>query len=200
VTGSDGPSHNGMWDLALLGIVPGMRVAVPRDGESLRRLLAEAVAWEGPSALRFPKADVSAPMPAIGHIGSADVLYESASPEVLMLVTGPLAGAAVAAAEQLEQDGIGVRVADPRWVLPVAPELAEAVRSHPLTVTIEDGGVSGGFGASVVRACPGARVEVLGLAQEFLDHGSRGALLAEQGLDVTGITAAVRRALAGIAG
>ncbi|MEV6844478.1 1-deoxy-D-xylulose-5-phosphate synthase [Actinoplanes sp. NPDC051411] len=196
VTGSDGPSHNGMWDLSLLGIVPGMRVAVPRDGESLCRLLAEAVAWEGPSALRFPKAEVGPAIPAIGHIGEADVLFApEVSADVLMLVTGPLAGAAVAAAAQLEQDGIGVRVADPRWVLPVAPALAAAVAAHPLTVTVEDGGVSGGFGASVVRACPGARVEVLGLGQEFLDHGSRGALLAEQGLDTAGMVAAVRRAL-----
>jgi 1-deoxy-D-xylulose-5-phosphate synthase len=197
VTGSDGPSHNGMWDLSLLGIVPGMRVAVPRDGDSLGRLLAEAVDWDGPSALRFPKADVSPPIPAIDHIGSSDVLYESASPEVLLLVTGPLAGSAVAAAQQLEQDGIGVRVADPGWVLPVAPSLAAAVAAHSLTVTIEDGGVSGGFGASVVRACPGARVEVLGLEQEFLEHGSRGALLAAQGLDAGGIAGAVRRAYAG---
>ncbi|MFI6071261.1 1-deoxy-D-xylulose-5-phosphate synthase [Actinoplanes sp. NPDC051343] len=200
VTGSDGPSHNGMWDLSLLGIVPGMRVAVPRDGESLCRLLAEAVTWHGPSALRFPKADVSAPVPAIGHIGDADLLFAPggvAPADVLMLVTGPLAGAAVAAAEQLQQDGIRVRVADPRWVLPVAPSLAAAVRDHRLTVTIEDGGVAGGFGASVVRACPGSRVEVLGLAQEFLEQGARGALLASHGLDAVGIAAAVRRAFAG---
>jgi 1-deoxy-D-xylulose-5-phosphate synthase len=195
VTGSDGPSHNGMWDLSLLGIVPGMRVAAPRDGDSLRRLLAEAVEWAGPAVLRFPKADVGATLPAIGHIGAADVLHESAGADVLLLVAGPLAGAAVEAARQLEQDGIGVRVADPRWVLPVSPELASAVHDHRLTVTIEDGGVSGGFGASVVRACPGARVEVLGLAQEFLDHGSRAGLLAAQGLDASGIVATVRRAI-----
>jgi 1-deoxy-D-xylulose-5-phosphate synthase len=195
VTGSDGPSHNGMWDLSLLGMVPGMRVAAPRDGDALRQLLAEAVSWDGPTVLRFPKADVGAPVPAIGHIGEADVLFSSPGASVLLLVTGPLAGAAVEAAHQLEQDGIGVRVADPRWVLPVSPALAGAVRDHRLTVTIEDGGVSGGFGASVVRACPGSRVEVLGLAQEFLEHGSRGALLSSQGLDTAGIVAAVRRSV-----
>jgi 1-deoxy-D-xylulose-5-phosphate synthase len=85
-------------------------------------------------------------------------------------------------------------VADPRWVLPVSSDLVSAVRDHRLTVTIEDGGVSGGFGASVVRACPGSRVEVLGLRQEFLEHGSRGALLSSEGLDPAGIVAAVRRA------
>jgi 1-deoxy-D-xylulose-5-phosphate synthase len=195
VTGSDGPSHNGMWDLSLLGIVPGMRVAAPRDGDTLRRLLAEAVEYPGPAVLRFPKADVGAPLPAVGHIGHADILYESPGADILMLVTGPLAGPALDAARRLGQDGIGVRVVDPRWLLPVEPALADAVARHRLTVTIEDGGVAGGFGASVTRACPGSRVEVLGLDQDFLDHGSRTALLAAQGLDAPGIAAAVRRAL-----
>jgi 1-deoxy-D-xylulose-5-phosphate synthase len=194
VTGSDGPSHNGMWDLSLLSIVPGIRVAAPRDGDTLRRSLAEAVEWPGPAVLRFPKADVGEPLPATGHIGSADVLHGSSDDPVLMLVAGPLAGAAVEAARQLEQDGIGVRVVDPRWLLPVEPALADAVAGHRLTVTVEDGGVAGGFGASVVRACPGAHVEVLGLDQEFLDHGSRRALLTAQGLDAAGIAAAVTRA------
>jgi 1-deoxy-D-xylulose-5-phosphate synthase len=195
VTGSDGPSHNGMWDLSLLGIVPGIRVAAPRDGDSLRRLLAEAVDWPGPAVLRFPKADLGRELPAVGHIGRADVLHESAGASVLMLVTGPLAGPALDAARQLEADGIGVRVADPRWLLPVEPALADAVARHRLTVTVEDNGVAGGFGAAVARACPGHRIEVLGIGQDFLDHGSRGALLAAQGLDAAGIAAAVRRAL-----
>ena len=195
VTGSDGPSHNGMWDLSLLGIVPGMRVGAPRDGDTLRRLLAEAVQWPGPAVLRFPKADVEAPLPAIGHIGTSDILYGSPDADVLMLVAGPLAGAALDAARQLERDGIGVRVVDPRWLLPVEPALVDAVAGQRLTVTIEDNGVAGGFGASVIRACPRGRVEVLGLGQEFLEHGARGALLAAQGLDAAGIAAAVRRAV-----
>jgi 1-deoxy-D-xylulose-5-phosphate synthase len=198
VTGSDGPSHNGMWDLSLFGIVPGMRVAAPRDGEALTALLREAVAFPGPAALRFPKADVADPVPAVRRLGRADVLHDPPEADVLLLVVGPLAGAALQAARLLERDGIGVRVADPRWLLPVDPALAEAVAAHPLTVTVEDGGVSGGFGASLVRAAPGAggRVRVLGLAQEFLDHGSRGALLAEQGLSAAGIAEAIRRAVA----
>nr|WP_296073265.1 1-deoxy-D-xylulose-5-phosphate synthase [uncultured Actinoplanes sp.] len=193
VTGSDGPSHNGMWDLSLLGLVPGMRLAAPRDGDTLRSLLAEAVSWDGPTVLRFPKADVGEPLPAVGHVGCSDVLVDSSGADVLMLVTGPLAGAAMEAARQLALDGIGVRVIDPGWLLPVEAALIEEVGRHRLTVTVEDGGVAGGFGASVVRACPGSRIEVLGLRQEFLDHGSRGALLAAQGLDAAGIAAAVRR-------
>jgi 1-deoxy-D-xylulose-5-phosphate synthase len=200
VTGSDGPSHNGMWDLSLLGIVPGMRVAAPRDGDSLRTLLREAVDWAGPAALRFPKADVAAPVPAVGHIGGADVLYDPASADILMLVVGPLAGAALEAARLLEADGVRVRVVDPRWLLPVDPALVEAVTRHRLTVTVEDGGVSGGFGAAVTRAAShlggGHRIQALGLAQDFLEHGSRGALLAEQGLDAEGIARQIRSALA----
>jgi 1-deoxy-D-xylulose-5-phosphate synthase len=195
VTGSDGPSHNGMWDLSLLGVVPGIRVAAPRDADTLRRALAEAVEWPGPAVLRFPKADLGVPLPAIGHIGQADVLSGSPDDPVLLLATGPLAGAALDAARQLRQDGVGVRVVDPRWLLPVEPALADAVAGHRLTVTVEDGGVAGGFGASVVRACPAARVAVLGLDQEFLDQGPRRGLLAAQGLDAAGIVAAVRGAL-----
>jgi 1-deoxy-D-xylulose-5-phosphate synthase len=195
VTGSDGASHNGMWDLSLLGLVPGVRVAAPRDGDSLRRLLAEAVDWPGPAVLRFPKADLGVELPAAGHIGGADIIYEPPGASVLMLVAGPLAGTAVDAARRLELDGIGVRVVDPRWLLPVEPALADAVGRHRLTVTVEDGGVAGGFGASVVRACPGRRVEVLGLDQEFLEHGSRSQLLSGQGLDADGIVTAVRRAV-----
>ena len=133
-------------------------------------------------------------LPAIGHIGRSDILSDSPGADVLLLVTGPLAGAAMEAARQLALDGISVRVVDPRWLLPVEDALVEEVGRQRLTVTVEDGGVAGGFGASVRQACPGSRVEVLGLTQDFLDHGSRGALLAAHGLDAAGIAAAVRRA------
>jgi 1-deoxy-D-xylulose-5-phosphate synthase len=196
VTGSDGPSHNGMWDLSLLGIVPGMHVAAPRDGESLRILLREALDLSGPAALRFPKADVAAPVPAVGHIGHADVLHDPGPAEVLMLVVGALAEPAIGAARLLADDGIAVRVADPRWLLPMDPALIEAATQHRLTVTVEDGGVSGGYGATVARALAGSRpVLPLALDQEFLEVGSRGALLAEQGLNARGIADQIRGAL-----
>ncbi|WP_432837448.1 1-deoxy-D-xylulose-5-phosphate synthase [Dactylosporangium sp. CA-092794] len=198
ITGSDGPSHNGMWDLSLLGIVPGMHVAAPRDGQSLRTLLREAVELPGPSAIRFPKADVAEPVPAVGRIGRADVLRDPPDADVLLIVAGPLADAALAAAEELAADGVRVRVADPRWLLPVDPALAEAAARHRLTVTVEDGGVAGGFGdalARAARAVGAPLVRTVGLAQEFLDHGSRGALLAEHGLDAREIARQVREAL-----
>jgi 1-deoxy-D-xylulose-5-phosphate synthase len=200
VTGSDGPSHNGMWDLSVLSIVPGMRVAAPRDGDRLRSLLREAVDHaHGPSAIRFPKAEVSGQLPAVGRMGSADVLRAHPDAEVLILPVGPLAEVALEAAGELERSGTPATVVDPRWILPVDPALVAAAGRHRLVVTVEDNGVAGGFGDGFARAvrAAGIRVDIctLGLTQDFLPHGSRGGLLAEQGLDGMGIVAAVKEAL-----
>jgi 1-deoxy-D-xylulose-5-phosphate synthase len=202
VTGSDGPSHNGMWDLSLLGIVPGMRIAAARDGDTLRTLLREAVDWSaGPTALRFPKAEVAEPIPAVGTIGDADVLRRDADAEVLIVTVGALAGTTLAAADILARDGVRVTVADPRWVQPIDPELVQQVEHHRITATVEDGGVAGGFGDAFTRAVrraggPAGRIRSLGLAQEFLPTGARNALLSAQGLGAAGIAGQVREALA----
>ncbi len=202
VTGSDGPSHNGMWDLSLLGVVPGMRVAAARDGDTLRALLREAVNWSaGPTALRFPKAEVGEPIPAVDTAGGADVLRRDPDAEVLIVAVGALAGAALAAADMLAGDGVRVAVADPRWVLPVDPALVQQVERHRITVTVEDGGVAGGFGDAFTRAVRQAggsagRVRSFGLVQEFLPTGARDALLSAQGLGAAGIAGQVRAALA----
>jgi 1-deoxy-D-xylulose-5-phosphate synthase len=200
ITGSDGPSHNGMWDLSLLGMVPGMRVAAPRDGDRLRELLREATAHDGgPSALRFPKADAAAPVPAVGRLGRADLLRHDPDAEVLILAVGALAPAALAAADRLLLDGVPVAVADPRWILPVDPALVTAAGGYRLVLTVEDNGVAGGFGDAYARAVRAAgvpaQVRTLGLTQRFLDHGQRGTMLREQGLDGPGIAAAVRSGL-----
>jgi 1-deoxy-D-xylulose-5-phosphate synthase len=200
VTGSDGPSHNGMWDLSVLSIVPGMRVAAPRDGDRLRSLLREAVDYAGgPSAIRFPKAEVSGQLPPVAQIGSADVLRTHPDAEVLILPVGPLAEVALEAAEELDRSGTPATVVDPRWIVPVDPTLVAAAGRHRLVVTVEDNGVAGGFGDGFARAAraAGVRVDIctLGLNQDFLPHGSRGGLLAEQGLDGMGIVAAVKEAL-----
>jgi 1-deoxy-D-xylulose-5-phosphate synthase len=202
ITGSDGPSHNGMWDLSLLGIVPGMRVAAARDGDTLRTLLREAVDWSaGPTALRFPKAEVAEPIPAVGAFGTADVLRRDADAEVLIVAVGALAGAALAAADILAGDGVRVTVADPRWVQPIDPALVHQVEQHRITVTVEDGGLAGGFGDAFTRAVRQAggsvgRVQSLGLVQEFLQAAARDALLSAQGLGAAGIAGRVREAVA----
>jgi 1-deoxy-D-xylulose-5-phosphate synthase len=199
VTGPDGSSHHGMWDLSLLGTVPGMRVAAPRDAATTGELLAEAVAHDdGPTALRFPRGPVGAPLPALGRLGRGDVLAGGGPDEVLLVSVGPLAATAVAAAEELAAGGIGVTVVDPRWVLPVDPALVAAAADARLVVTLEDNGVAGGFGDAVCRALReagvGTQVCTLGLPQRFLPHGERPELLAEVGLDVAGVVRRVREA------
>src|ERR1022692_3282096 len=155
VTGPDGASHHGMWDGSLLQIVPGMRVAVPRDGTRLVELLREAVAVsDGPTALRFSRGTAPADIPAIGKLGGVDVLgtpADGTGQDVLLLAAGPMAAIAVEVAGRLAGQGIGVTVVDPRWVKPVDEALADAAAEHRLVVTVEDNGTVGGFGDAVAR-------------------------------------------------
>ncbi|MFK8844957.1 1-deoxy-D-xylulose-5-phosphate synthase [Streptomyces sp. Ac-502] len=202
ITGPDGPSHHGMWDLTLLGAVPGLRIAAPRDAGQLTELLGEAVAdQDGPTALRFPKGQVGPDVPAIERTGGVDILYRRGGREVLLIVCGPLAPVAVEAAQALAVLDIGVTVADPRWVLPVPEEVLRLAAGHQLVVTVEDNTRHGGLGTAVSQAladtgctCP---VRCLGLPSQFLPHAARGELLARTGLDVRGLTQAVLAARAG---
>ncbi|WP_006241848.1 1-deoxy-D-xylulose-5-phosphate synthase [Mycolicibacterium tusciae] len=190
VTGPDGASHNGIWDLSMLGIVPGMRVAAPRDGTRLREELGEALSIkDGPTAIRFPKGDVGEDIPAIERRGGVDVLavpVDGLSDDVLLVAIGPFAAMALAVAERLRNQGIGVTVADPRWVLPVPEAVGELAAAHKLVVTIEDNGVQGGVGSAVSAALRRTEIDVpcrdLGLPQEFFAHASRGEVLTDVGL------------------
>ncbi|MEJ2859462.1 MULTISPECIES: 1-deoxy-D-xylulose-5-phosphate synthase [unclassified Saccharothrix] len=199
VTGEDGPSHHGTWDLAVLRLVPGMRVAAPRDGTRLRGLLAEAVSMDRPTALRFPKGRVASDVPAVRPCGDVDVLHESGRRDVLLVAVGCLAADAVAAATALEHEGIGVTVADPRWVLPVDPSLVALAGRHGRVVCVEDGVRSGGVGEAVAEAVRDAAlptpVHVSGLPRAFLPHGTRTDILRAHGLDSTGIAATIRGVL-----
>ena len=190
VTGADGASHNGMWDMSLLGIVPGMRVAAPRDCASLREELGEALAVnDGPTALRFPKGAVTEDIPALRRLdGVIDVLSEpdSAGRDVLIVAVGAFAGLALETATALAEHGVSVTVVDPRWVLPVPEVLGELAAAHKLVVTIEDNGVQGGIGSAVSAALRRAEIDVpcrdLGLPQEFFAQASRGEVLSDVGL------------------
>ena len=189
VTGPDGASHHGMWDGSILQLVPGLRVAVPRDGTRIVELLREAVAIDdGPTALRFPGRLSLPDVPAVATLGGMDVLRSpgAAAGDVLLLGAGPMAGVCVTAAERLADQGIGVTVVDPRWVKPLDPALAPAAREHGLVVTVEDNGRVGGFGDAVARLLRDADVDTpvrtFGLPQEFLEHGERGDLLDDLGL------------------
>jgi 1-deoxy-D-xylulose-5-phosphate synthase len=192
VTGNDGPSHNGMWDLSILGVVPGMRVAAPRDAATLREELAEAVAVDdGPTAIRFPKGAVIESVPAVRRIAGVDVLREpvdapDGEPSVLLVCVGAFGELGVRAAERLAAQGVAVTVVDPRWVLPVPDTLVGLAAGHQLVVTVTDSGRHGGFGSALAEALRGAECDVplrdLALPQEFLGHGNRADVLAAVGL------------------
>ncbi|KMO83612.1 1-deoxy-D-xylulose-5-phosphate synthase [Mycolicibacterium chubuense] len=190
VTGPDGASHNGMWDLSILGVVPGMRVAAPRDGSRLREELAEALdVNDGPTAIRFPKGDVGEDISAIERRDGVDVLAlpaDGLSDDVLVVAVGPFAAMALAIAERLRNQGIGVTVVDPRWVLPVPEVLHSLAARHKLVVTLEDNGVHGGVGSAVSTSLRRAEIDVpcrdAALPQEFFAHASRGEVLTSVGL------------------
>ena len=206
ITGDDGPSHNGMWDLSVLGIVPGMRVAAPRDGARLRELLREAVAVDdGPTAVRFAKGPVPPDLEPMSTVSGLDVMVRTGPGElaggVLLVGTGSMVQVAVEAARLLADgpDAPPVTVVDPRWVLPVAPAVVELARRHDLVVTVEDNGRSGGFGSAVTAALVDARVDtpiqVHAVPQRFFDHAKRTVLLERVGLSADTIAAAVRQRL-----
>jgi 1-deoxy-D-xylulose-5-phosphate synthase len=206
VTGSDGPSHNGMWDGSILQVVPGLKIAAPRDGARVAELLREAIAvHDGPTVLRFPKGAAGDDIPAVGALGGMDVLREPAADQasdVLLAGVGPMAGICVAAAGRLADQGIGVTVVDPRWVKPVDEALAGAARAHRLVVTVEDNGVVGGFGDAVCRLLRDhdvdTPVKTFGLPQQFLDHAKREEILDDLGLNPQHLARKITEAVARI--
>jgi 1-deoxy-D-xylulose-5-phosphate synthase len=202
ITGPDGASHHGMWDTAILGTVPGLRVAAPRDPARLRELLGEAVAWDGPSAVRFPRATVGPDIDAITRMDGIDILHRSTRRplDILLVSAGVMAQPCLDAAAELECHGFGVTVADPRWITPVSPALVHLAARHQLAVTVEDSSRAGGMGTALQTACADTSVttpvRTVGLPREFLSHGDRADLLAAAGLDAVGITRTVLDAFA----
>jgi 1-deoxy-D-xylulose-5-phosphate synthase len=187
VTGDDGASHNGMWDMSILSVVPGLRLAAPRDEATLREALRESVAVTGgPSVVRFPKGTLPPDIPALERRGPVDVLRRGERQDVLVVAVGSMVPMCLAVAERAADHGIDVTVVDPRWVLPVSPELADLAAAHRLVVTVEDGGRAGGVGSTLTRELQDRECDVpvrtVGLPQAFLEHGSRGQVLADVGL------------------
>ena len=190
VTGPDGASHNGMWDGSILQVIPGLRVAAPRDGSRIAELLNEAIeVSDGPTVVRWPKGNVGAEAEAAGKLGRMDILAtpaEGMGRDVLLLGVGPMAVTCVEVANRLQDHGIGVTVVDPRWVKPVDEAVVGAARQHRLVAVVEDNGRAGAFGDAVARLLHDHDVDVpvktFGLAQEFLDHGTRDGILEAAGL------------------
>ncbi|GII97984.1 1-deoxy-D-xylulose-5-phosphate synthase 2 [Sediminihabitans luteus] len=192
ITGADGASHNGMWDMAMLRVVPGLRLAAPRDETTLRSALRDAVdVDDAPTVIRFPKGSLSELLPAIDELDGVDVLarHEPAEPSarrVLVVGVGAMAGCALEAARTLAAHGVGVTVASPTWVMPVPSALVKLVDEHDLVVTIEDGVVEGGVGSLVAQrsAEAGGRTPFVhsGLPAQFLDHATREEIAHDAGM------------------
>jgi 1-deoxy-D-xylulose-5-phosphate synthase len=201
VTGNDGASHNGMWDMSILQVVPGLRLAAPRDGQRLRDQLRQAVQVDdGPTVVRYPKGAVPADLPAVSRRADCDLLTPDGG-EVLLVSVGAMAHGCVEAARRLADHGITTTVADPGWVIPAPAGLVELARGRRLVAVVEDNVRVAGVGASVGQLLRDAGFDVpvldLGIPREFLDHAGRGEILADIGLHGQAVARRVVEAYAG---
>ncbi|MEY4282811.1 MAG: hypothetical protein RL467_367 [Actinomycetota bacterium] len=196
ITGDDGPSHHGIWDLALTGIVPTMHVGAPRDGARLRELLREAVdIADAPSMVRFPKGAVQVDIPAFERRDGIDVLYRGESADVLMVSVGAMASLAVEAASSAYREGVGVTVIDPRWVKPLPQSLISMAQRYKSVVVLEDGIRHGGIASSISELFRDAGVNVplhsIGVPLDFLEHSKRSEILNDIGVTAQNIARSV---------
>ena len=196
ITGDDGPSHNGMWDLALTGIIPTLHVAAPRDGARLKETLNEAVEIsDAPSLVRFPKGAVIEDIPAFERRNGIDVLYRGESADVLLVSVGALAHIAVEAASQAYREDVGVTVIDPRWVKPLPLSLITMAQRYKSVVVLEDGIRHGGIASTISEMFRDAGLMVpihsIGVPLEFIEHSKRGEVLSDLGITAQNITRSV---------
>ena len=196
VTGDDGASHNGMWDMSILQVIPKLRLAAPRDPARLRELLNEAVeVTDAPTVVRFPKGAPPDELPAVDRLGTMDVLVRNGAKDVLLIGVGAMATTAVDVAERLVQQGIGVTVVDPRWVKPWDRAIVTAAQEHRLVVCVEDNGIVGGCGSTLLQLLNerevSTPVRLHGIPQEFLDHAKRATILERIGLTPQALALAI---------
>jgi 1-deoxy-D-xylulose-5-phosphate synthase len=187
ITGDDGPSHHGIWDLALTGLVPTMHVAAPRDGARLREVFREAITIsDAPSMVRFPKGAVQADIAAFERRDGIDVLYRGESADVLLISIGAMAGIAVEAASQAYREGVGVTVIDPRWVKPLPKSLVTMAQRYKSVIVLEDGIKHGGIASALAEMFSDAGVLIaihsIGVPLEFIEHSKRGEILEDLGI------------------
>jgi 1-deoxy-D-xylulose-5-phosphate synthase len=193
VTGDDGPSHHGIWDLALTGIVPTLHVAAPRDGERVRETLREAIdISDAPSLIRFPKGAVGPDIPAFERRDGIDVLYRGESADILLISIGAMAHLCVEAAAQAYREGVGVTVIDPRWVKPLPSSLITMARRYKSVVVVEDGIRHGGIASTISEmfrdANLGVPIHSIGVPLEFIEHSKRAEILSDLGITAKNIS------------
>ena len=201
ITGDDGPSHHGIWDLSLLQVVPGVHIAAPRDAIRLRETLREAVRInDGPSVVRFPKGAVGPVVPSVEKLGGVDVLARRGAEDVLIVSVGALAPLCLEVAERLSAQGIGVSVIDPIWVAPLPQELIELGARYRLVVVVEDSVRVGGVASGVSQLLRDAGVYTpqrdIGVPAEFFAHGTRAEVLAKAGLTAQDVSRRIVEAIA----
>jgi 1-deoxy-D-xylulose-5-phosphate synthase len=193
VTGPDGASHHGMWDMSVLQVVPGLRLAAPRDAAQLTEQFNEALeVGDAPTVVRFPgKASAAAEIPAVERIGTCDVLARAETADVLLVAVGAMAAAGVDAARRLQAQGVGVTVVDPRWVKPLDEAVIGLAREHRLVVTVEDNSRVGGVGAVLAQSMRDTGVDTpvrnFGIPPRFLEHAKRAEIMTELGLTGQGL-------------
>jgi 1-deoxy-D-xylulose-5-phosphate synthase len=200
ITGPDGPSHHGVWDLALMSLVPGLRLAAPRDGTRLRQALATAVAVDdGPTVVRYSKELVPDDIPALRSVSGIDIVATGPAASVLVVAVGQVVPMALEVATRLNREGIDVTVADPVWALPINPAFGDLASAYRLIVTLEDGLASAGIGAKLAAtlAQSGRHVPVIhfGTSDAFLPQGSRSQVLEADGLTAQQVARTVTEAL-----
>jgi 1-deoxy-D-xylulose-5-phosphate synthase len=187
ITGDDGPSHNGVWDLAITGIVPNLKVGAPRDASRLKELLNEAVTIsDGPTLIRFPKGEVNPDIPAFERRDGIDVLYRGESADVLLISVGALAPLCVEAASQSYREGVGVTVVDPRWVKPLPRALATMANRYKSVVVVEDGIKHGGIASTLSEMFReegiSTPIHSIGVPLTYLEHSKRSEILEDLGI------------------
>ena len=187
ITGDDGPSHHGIWDMALTGIVPTLHLAAPRDSARLKEVLREAIAIsDAPSVIRFPKGAVPADIPAFERRDGIDVLYRGESADVLLISVGAMATLAVEAASQAYREGVGVTVIDPRWVKPLPKSLITMADRYKSVVVVEDGIAHGGIASALSEMFRSAGLQTpihsIGVPLTFIEHSKRSEILSDLGI------------------
>jgi 1-deoxy-D-xylulose-5-phosphate synthase len=187
ITGDDGPSHHGIWDMALTGIVPTLSLAAPRDGARLKEVLRESLdISDAPTVIRFPKGAVTADIPAFERRNGIDVLYRGESADVLLISVGAMAPMAVEAASQAYREGVGVTVIDPRWVKPLPQSLITMADRYKSVVVVEDGIAHGGIASALSEMFRGAGLDTpihsIGVPLTFIEHSKRSEILSDLGI------------------